>query len=113
MAPVLEAQVKSRWARIRYHLMADGLYWTDEFPEDLDSFSENCLRFVLHHRTQLQIGAAGSRWEIYWREAKLRFPNWIGFAPERCAENAKLKKLHRRLSEKGMRDFEAAAKESF
>src|SRR5687767_11738584 len=83
----------SRSCEIRYHLMADALYWVDEIPDNLDTFSENCLRIILRYRTSLIQGKPDEKWKIYWEEAVRSFPEWIGFRQDRCNPNPEL--LHR------------------
>lgn len=81
-------------AVIKYHLLADAIYWTDEIPEKLDSFSENCLRFVLRYRTTLLIGEPDEKWKMHWEVAKREFGGWIGFSSTRCCFSEEIKSVY-------------------
>jgi hypothetical protein len=86
-----------RNAVIKFHLLADAIYWTDEIPPDLDSFSGNCLRFVLRFRTSLIVEQPDERCRRYWETALSQFSNWIGFRDERCRPSEALKAKYFRL----------------
>jgi hypothetical protein len=81
----MEACRKGYLRRFRYHLFADAVYWSDEFPPGLKFISENCLRLVLRYRTDILLGRApDATIKVYWDAAKHAFPNWIGFTTNRC-----------------------------
>ena len=84
MAPTMEALQRSSSGCISYHLLADALYWSDEIPDQMNSFSENCLRLILRYRTTLILGSPDEKWQPYWDEAVRRFPKWIGFDLQRA-----------------------------
>lgn len=94
IAHTLESLAPKRCAKISYHLLADAIYWSDEFPAgELSDFGENCMRLVLRYRTSLILGTPEPQWEIYWKEAQKRFPHWIGFSEDRISESNSLKVL--------------------
>lgn len=80
--------------------MADAIYWTDEIPDTLDTFSENCIRFVLRYRTTLLIGQPDERWKTHWEKAKHAFGAWIGFNAERCRRSEEISRIYFNLRDK-------------
>jgi hypothetical protein len=92
-------------AAIAYSLLADGLYWSDEFPEFEDSLSDDVIRFLIRYRTTLILGQPKKKLERLWTEAGRQFPEWIGFDAARRTPNAKLQALYHTLSQQAMEEF--------
>lgn len=95
-------------AKLEYHLLADAVYWDDEFqgfPSEID----DAFRMVLNHRTSLLAGEDG-RFPDVWQTSKECFPQWVGFRPERCTANAEISdriQRIRRVSEWRIKRWEA------
>jgi hypothetical protein len=89
IAKSMEALHAKPDAKVFYDIFSGALYWTDEMPKGGDVSSE-CLRFVLKYRTGLIVQEPEASFELFWQEAKRRFPNWIGFSSERTAPNQQL-----------------------
>jgi hypothetical protein len=102
MKNAMESCVPAKNAKIDYHFLADAIYWADEVPDGLDSFSENCLRIVLRYRTTMIIGNQEEKWKPYWDAAKSEFPNWIGFNAARCCKSQKNASLYSSFRSKAM-----------
>jgi hypothetical protein len=95
IAPAMESLRAKWWPRIHYHLLADALYWSDEFPP-LSTLAENAMRPVLRHRTLLILGETPEpKWEPFWTEAQAQFPRWIGFRRDRVNGNHALREALR------------------
>ena len=119
MAPLMESMRRARRPQIRYHLLADAIYWSDEMPGSLESLSESCLRFILRYRTTLILGTPDEKWKPCWQEAKQSFPNWIGFLPGRTSRSTKLGQVYEKLESecrseayKGRRERERTKREA-
>jgi hypothetical protein len=97
--------VKSDKATVDHSQLADGLYWSDEFPVLEDELSDDLIRFLIHYRTSLILGRPAKKLEVYWNEARRLFPQWIGFDPARCTPNPELQRLHKELREKALAEF--------
>lgn len=92
MASAMGAQRREPRARIRYHLLADAIVWTDELPPGVD---ENALRPMLHYRTALIMNEPAETCLPFWQYAKRQFPNWIGFSTDRCSASVRLHRISR------------------
>lgn len=103
IAPLMNAQRRSRFARPRYHLLADALFWTDEIPEGISEVGEDALRFILRYRTSLLMSNPQSEFELLWRTARNAFPEWAGFSLDRCIQSEHLKAVFLRLQAKSMK----------
>lgn len=91
-------------ATISFDLLADALQWSDEVPDFGGRRPRDfwCLRPVLRYRTTLILGAPEEDLADYWREAQRRIPEWPGFHPSRCREDASLADLYHQLRAEGM-----------
>ncbi len=69
--------------RMEYHVLADAVFWTDEYPLASNFDVENAFRLILNHRTSLLTDEEG-RFPDAWRIARKYFPQWIGFRQKRC-----------------------------
>jgi hypothetical protein len=90
-------------ARVFYELLSGSLVWSDELPMTAP-VRLDCLRFVLKYRTGLLIGEPQPSCEDFWEEARRRFPNWIGFSPERTTYNASLARFYAEERERALSD---------
>ncbi len=72
--------------KMEYHMLADAVYWTDDFPVNIHCDLENAFRLVLNHRTSLLTNERG-RFPEAWALARQYFPRWIAFEDERCRFN--------------------------
>ena len=82
--------------QLLFHLMADGVFWSDEFPDRLPWELENVRRVVINHRTSLLTGEKGTYPEV-WEVARRHFPRWIGFDTERSTPQPELARRIARL----------------
>ena len=73
-------------AKLEYHLFADAVFWSDEFPRPIPTELEDAFRMVINHRTSLLLGERG-RFPEAWNIAQECYPDWPGFLPERCSAN--------------------------
>ena len=100
---------------MEYHVLADAVYWTDEFPAKMDWDLENAFRLVLNHRTSLLTGEE-ARFPEAWTFARRYFPRWIGFKEERCTFNseiadriARIRRVSKRCIERLFTEFDEDA----
>lgn len=72
---------------MKYHVLADGVFWEDEGIEKMDIRLSNVFRFVLNYRTHLitRQSKVNLRSKIAYDLAREHFPNWIGFQEDRCS----------------------------
>ena len=89
-ATMLEHQRKAMFPHVRYHVLADALYWSDELPKGLEKDCENALRFVLRYRSSVIVGRPEVEYEAIWLAARKLFPKWIGFLEKRSTANQRL-----------------------
>ena len=75
--------------KLEYHVMADAVFWSDEFPRPTPGELENAFRLVINHRTSLLLGEEG-RFSEVWNVAKDCYPYWPGFRMDRCTSNAEI-----------------------
>lgn len=87
--------VPSPNADLRYDVMADSVYWTDEVPSPLP-FEWDVMRFITHHRTRLILGEGESPYTELWNRAKELFPEWVGFRADRCLPSSEVVLFYRR-----------------
>lgn len=96
-------------ATLEYHLFADAVFWSDEFPRPMNSDLENAFRMVLNHRTSLLCGEVG-KFPAAWNLARECYPSWPGFQSERCTASPELAdriQRIRRVSEWRIKRFDA------
>lgn len=85
MAKVLNALRASPTSVPAYNGMCDGLVWTDEVPPGrLPDQQEVVLRSLFLARTKIIMGESDSSIELFWNQAVQAFPEWPGFATDRC-----------------------------
>ena len=97
-------------AQVSYDLLSDALVWSDEFPtvsalEFNERFSN--IRFLFRYRTTLILQSPDEQYESLWNLAGSLFPNWPGFADDRCQSSQQLIDLfhqQRRLAMKSLPD---------
>ncbi|MEI8383823.1 MAG: hypothetical protein WCJ09_27155 [Planctomycetota bacterium] len=90
IAPYFDCLVKSAEARCDYYLFSGALVWSDEMPKG-DFGDEQAIRHLLRYRTSLLSGTPLLEIQPYWEAASKAFPNWPGFAVERCIPSPELK----------------------
>jgi hypothetical protein len=93
IATSMEHLTKKPDAKVFYDTLSGSIVWTDELPKST-AISLDCLRFVLKYRTGLLVGEPEPSFQLFWQEAQLRFPNWIGFSLERTSYDDELKKYY-------------------
>ena len=89
--------------KLCYNLIADAIYWDDEFPpdeEEIPTKAEWAMRLVLNYRTRLLIGGDEELGLDFWLKAKSTFPDWVGFSAERCSKNSEVEKVYTRFKRK-------------
>src|SRR5690349_17678412 len=52
-----------------YHVLADAVFWSDEFPPSISPELENAFRLVINHRTSLLLDEQ-ARFQDVWDVAK-------------------------------------------
>lgn len=88
-----------------YDMLSDAIVWRDELPPDGSSEKWWQIRLVLNHRTCLLLSRP-SDFEHLWIAAKGSFPEWIGFAHERCAPTEVLRTIYSDGLAQMRREFE-------
>lgn len=77
-----------------YDCITGAIIWSDELPDLKPSLWWN-IRPVLTYRTSLATGSPRLEYKELWETARLHFPNWVGFRPNRCEWDDKVKELYR------------------
>ena len=104
LAPILNGLPYDAHAELDYSIWCDGLYWSDELPiRGLGD--DTMMRYLLQYRTWMIRGRGESPFEATWNEAKTLFPNWPGFAEERCRRDIELEKKHEVMSAQAMKQM--------
>jgi len=103
IASSMERLEKRADARLFFDVLSGSIMWSDELPKAAP-VSQDCLRFVLRFRTGLLVGEPEPRGERFWQEARRRFPNWIGFSPERTTYNPSVARFYAEESERAFAD---------
>ncbi len=95
IAPLFQALTKPQ-AGIKpsCDMMSDAIVWLDEVPFD-NPTDWSIIRSIQHYRMGLIIQEPRPQYEAHWHYARKRFPNWIGFAEERCTPNEALALMYR------------------
>lgn len=94
----MEALRRSRWAKLGYCVMSDGMWWSDELPcGDLEGLELGCVRGLIRHRSAQIMNQDDIRFAELWETARSVFPGWIGFRSERCSPTKDLKIAYKRL----------------
>ena len=77
-----------------YQGACDGLVWSDEVPKSpLSDEQEQVVRYLFQYRTGLIMGESNPTLEPLWNNSMRAFPNWPGFAPERCTQSEELSRF--------------------
>ncbi len=80
---VLPEKSKEDNSQMKWNMLADGVYWTDEGLDDIHRDLNNAFRFVLNYRTSLLINKKTDYCKSEYYLAKKYFPKWIGFSESR------------------------------
>lgn len=101
------ASVPNPMATVQYEMLSDGLTWSDELSalDGLDFRDIALLRVLWNHRARLVCGEPCEQYREVWEQAKLAFPAWMGFAPERCAPSLELAELFRKKQSRAARSI--------
>jgi hypothetical protein len=86
-----------RWAWVppSYHMLADALFWPDEWLFGrARGECEDLLRVLWHHRTGLILGEPREYADI-WQLGKEVFPRWVGFHPSRSRPLRRYRAVYR------------------
>jgi len=94
IADAMNGLEKSSDAVVHYDMMAGALWWSDERPDCFETEDNWCLRPVFRYRTSMILGAPEAPCLPYWEAARKHFPDWPGFAPERCSPDSELPALY-------------------
>lgn len=102
-----KASVPDPSAAVQYDMMSDGLIWSDELPAlDGVPFDDiGLVRVLWHYRAKLILGEACEEFHDIWEQAKLAFPQWMGFASERCTPTPELADLFRKRKSRSDRSI--------
>ena len=91
MAPTLNKQFQQPNSSYEYQGVCDGLVWSDEIPvASLPDQHEQLLRYLIQYRTSLIVEAPIPHLADLWNQASHSFPEWAGFADERCEPSPEL-----------------------
>lgn len=101
-----DALAKSADARLRYCILADALWWSDEMPPGVSDDTLYLFRSLVNYRTKLIIGEPNAAGLPFWLWTKGAFPNWPGFDGDRCKPDETLAAIYRRSSVTGMFPFD-------
>ena len=96
---------RSWFAHLKYDMMADALWWSDERPDFAAAEDHWCLRPVFRYRTALIVGDSADEWFQIWARAQELFPKWPGFHRSRTSPNPKLADFYKRQSKSSMDTF--------
>jgi len=76
--------------KMEYHVLADGVFWSDEGIIKCHYDLSNAFRLVINYRTSLLISSKDIRFKEVFELAQKYFPNWIGFKKSRCEYNEEI-----------------------
>ena len=92
-----------------YEIMSGALVWRDETNENTPIELIWALRFIAAYRTSLMLDQPRTELRPLWDHALARFPEWVGFRPERRKPTPFLLEIYRRgkvKTRKCIRDLE-------
>ncbi len=91
MTPMLNTLSQQSDSSFEYQGVCDGLVWSDEIPVvSLSDQQEQVLRYLMQYRTSLIVEEPITHLAEIWNQAGLAFPEWAGFADERCKPSKEL-----------------------
>lgn len=95
-------------AVIGYNVLADALFWSDEYPHDITGRIEqfDCVKLLLRYRTTLLLGSPDDLFRPYWERARELFPNWAGFSPARLIPSEELRSVYEHEEKRATRRLE-------
>lgn len=101
------ASVPDPSAVVQYDMMSDGLIWSDEPPalDGIEFEDVGLVRVLWHYRARLILGESCEEYREVWEQAKLAFPQWVGFASERCVPTPDLADLFRKRKSRADRSI--------
>ena len=108
IAALLEQLSRPGVAELRYDLLADAGYSTDELPPQERRKPRRAFqtfRFVLRYRTTLIVGQPDDRLREFWDCGKSLFPDWIGFSSDRCSQDEDLVATYQQFVRETDADF--------
>ena len=115
IGPQVERLRKRKFAELCYNEFAGAIFWDDEVPfGELSLEAQNGLTSALGYRTSLAIGKPEAEFLPYWEVAKITFPDWIGFLPERTNPDSEILELFKKTIDKWdseLRELEAEIEE--
>ena len=91
----LKMTQKDKNATLFFDLMSGAFIWTDEPVHGLNKYEMGCLRGIFRYRTSLIVQELDERFKSLWDELKNKYPDWIGFDPERCSPSQELTSRYR------------------
>jgi len=97
---------------MKYNVLADGVYWTDEGLDGIHWELSNAFRLVLNYRTKLLTNEKNNENKSEYYLAKKYFPKWIGFSESRCSFNEELTSKIKRIQKVSNYKIDKAFKES-
>lgn len=108
------ASVPDPNAVVQYDMMSDGLIWSDELPalDGIEFEDIGLVRVLWHYRARLILGESCEEYREVWEQAKLAFPQWMGFASERCVPTPDLADLFRKRKSRADRSIRRIFKTS-
>ena len=91
----LKTLQKDENARFFYDLMSGAFIWEDEKLYGLKTGELGCLRAIFRYRTSLITQELDERFASLWNALREKYPEWIGFAPERCSPDQSFAECYR------------------
>lgn len=105
IAPYLASCRYDPNASLRYSLLADALYWTDEVPA-ANLPCDTAFRYLLFFRTLLIIERPSNEvLHELWEAAKSRFAEWPGFSGARVTPSLDLQHFYLEVSERAEKEL--------
>jgi|ERR1700738_634822 hypothetical protein len=98
MIPHLKSLQNDENADVFYDYMSGGFIWTDEKVRGLNVNQMGCLRAIFRFRTSIVVQEADERFRRIWNALRGKYPQWIGFAPQRCSPNDALARRYREVN---------------
>jgi len=111
IAPRMNSMRYDVSAELRYDMMSDALWWSDERPAFNDAKDHWCLRPVLRYRTSVIVRSPEAEGLRFWDRARELFPEWPGFHEFRKTSSKELLEFYCQHSRAALDSFHNAIDE--
>jgi hypothetical protein len=107
LAASLNSLKASDLAELRYEVLSDSLYWSDEIPDEAFESDDGVeyIRAILRYRTGIIIGEPDPDLHELWTAAMRLFPNWPGFDAARRRQDRDLQEAYRERSSRAAEEW--------